>query len=63
MSIKINRTSTDNYQVNDKPIYKDMNGNYVAPITLTALELQAFHKHLISENREATDTKANNLVD
>lgn len=58
MSIQINRTTTDNYEVNGKPIYTDMNGNLVAPVELSALELQAFHKHLISEAREASDNQS-----
>lgn len=45
MSVTIKPTEHDAFLVNDKPIYKDSNGNWIAPIELTSIESMAFHKH------------------
>jgi hypothetical protein len=50
MSITIKTTADDAYEVNDKPIYKDTNGNLVQFIELTTAELKAFNDFLKSQN-------------
>jgi hypothetical protein len=58
MSIKINKTSQGNFEVNGKPIFTDMNGNLLQTIELTPEELKAFNEFLISDAREASEDQS-----
>jgi hypothetical protein len=48
MSIQINTISDIEFKVNDKLIFKDMNGNWICSEELTANEQKAFKVHLNS---------------
>ncbi|WP_164879127.1 hypothetical protein [Flavobacterium cerinum] len=53
MSVKIIEVEKDeHYNVNDKPVYKDANNNWIAEVELTTYERETFTKHLFKLNEE-----------
>lgn len=52
MATKIIQVSDEEIHVNNKPVHKDMQGNWIASVELTTNEQQAFLNHVRSSNPE-----------
>ena len=56
MAIEIKQISDNKLYVNNKLVYQDVRGNWIAPIELTTNEMQSFQEH-IKVKAETDDKK------
>jgi len=55
MAVEITVVDDHEIHVNDKPILRDMNGEWITTIELTTNEMQAFQEHI--KVKAATDNE------